>query len=219
MIKNRIFALIFRITAFLLCLFGILVCTGILNGQLIPKSLLYYTIQSNILMLIFFGVLIYKTAMALKKEGKIGNNGYFPRISAGIFLAIMLTMIIYWVILLPEVLSSSTWQSLFTFKNLSVHLITPILVLIDYILFSNKGHIKKNDPFIFCIVPLVYVIQALVLGSSGVIYAVKETGFVMHFPYFFMDHNVVGLWIVLWILGLALFYLFMGKILFYLDHR
>jgi len=217
--KNRIFALNYRIMAFIVCLLGILASIGIFEGQFYETSLLYYTYQSNILVLGFFTVLIYKTTVDLQKKGKIGDNGYFPRINAGVLLAIMLTMVVYWGMLAPELVSSSTWQSLFSFKNLAVHLITPLLVLFDYILFSEKGKLKKNDPFIFCIVPIVYLIQAMILGFSGVIYGITETGEIIHFPYFFMDYYLLGLWIIPYILGISLFYLGLGKILLYLDHR
>jgi hypothetical protein len=219
MIKNRVFALSFRIVAFIVCLFGILASLGIFQGQFNETYLLYYTYQSNILVLGFFAVLIYKTTVDLQKKGRIGDNGYFPRISAGILLAIMLTMIVYWLLLAPAAVSSYGWENTFSFNNLCVHLITPLLVLFDYILFSKKGKLKKNDPLLFCIVPIVYFIQAMILGFSGVIYDITEAGEIIHFPYFFMDYYELGLWIIPYILGISLFYLGLGKILLYIDHK
>jgi hypothetical protein len=219
MIKNRIFALSYRIVAFILCLLGILAAFGIFSGQFYETALLYYTEQSNILVLIFFGVVIYKTATDLYKKGKIGSSSYFPRVSGGILLAIMLTMIIFWSLLAQDIASTFGWNYLFSFKNLGVHLITPILMIFDYIMFNEKGKVKKNDPYIFSIVPLLYLTQAMILGFSGVNYSIDKSGQIVHFPYFFIDYYAIGLWIIPSILGISLFYIGIGKIFLYLDNH
>jgi len=87
MIKNRVFALIFRTSAFAVVLINILFDIGVLGADVIkPTQPLYYTVQSNILVMILFGLLACKTAIGLRKEGRTGSCGYLPQISAGALL-------------------------------------------------------------------------------------------------------------------------------------
>lgn len=165
-----------------------------LGGKVEWAHMLYYTFQSNALVFIVFGMLTYKTAMGLKKEGKRGNCGYFPRVSACAVICILLTIIIFW--------GGLAWQTqevsyLRSWHNLSVHVITPVLMVADYILFSVPGKLKNRDMLLFPIFPIVYVTQALILGSAGVNYwlpsSLEPTGF-KSFPYPFLDYTNIGWW-------------------------
>ena len=89
MLKSRIFALSFRIAFFLLCVAGILAQIGVFSGSINLTNFLYYTLQSNILVLVLIGVLIYKTAVGLKREGKNGSSSYFERTSAAVLIYIL----------------------------------------------------------------------------------------------------------------------------------
>jgi len=217
MVKNRIFALCFRAVAFVVCIIGILFNIGLFDGALDGVGLLYYTLQSNILVIILFGVLIFKTAQGLKREGKEGSCSYYPRISAGVLLCIMLTFIVFWAILAPFAGELSGYLS--SYMNLSVHLICPLLMLADYILFTERGKIKKYDPLIFSIVPILYFIQATILGFAGANYKLPMEEEIKNFPYFFMDYYKEGAWVALYIVALAAFYIGLGYLLWFIDGR
>jgi len=219
MIKNRAFALGFRCTAFLACLFGVLynITSGFstFHGVL----LLYYTIQSNIFAIALFGILIYKTAAGLKKDGVKGNSAYLSRISAGVTICIMLTFIVFWCVLAPFA-GEAEKPFLFTYDNLSVHFIAPLLMLADYIMFSEGGKLKKEDPFLFAFVPIVYLIITLIIGFSGkVVFQIPGFERSASFPYFFIDYSAVGLWMLAYIVGLTVFYIGMGYFLLFIDGR
>jgi hypothetical protein len=215
MVKNRIFALSFRAAAFVLCLVGILSILGVFNGRFDGNALLYYTVQSNLLVLVMFGFLVFKTAKSLKQDGKNGSNAHYPRTSAMVLLAIMVTFLVYWAVLAPRYEDKAL---LFGFSNLSVHFITPLLMLADYILFSRGGSLTKHDPLLFCAVPILYFIQATILGFSGVEYSTGGAE-PAHFPYFFIDYYKSGWRVALYVAAVTVFFVGVAYFMLWADRR
>jgi hypothetical protein len=219
MIKNRVFALVYRIIAFVVSLFGVLWATGMFKGEFHGVILLYYTIQSNLLVVAMFGALVFKTTTDLIDDGVRGENGHFPRLSAAVLLAVMLTLIVFWLVLAP--VAPPELSSYFaTFDNLSVHLICPLLMLGDYVMFSRGGKLKKVDPLLFATLPITYLIKTLIIGFTGnVAYSIPGLTEPANFPYFFLDYNEVGLWMLLFIVGIAAAYVAFGYLMLFIDRK
>ncbi|MDR0446061.1 MAG: Pr6Pr family membrane protein [Oscillospiraceae bacterium] len=182
--NNRGIALGYRAVAFLLCLAGILETLGVFRGAVWWTGLLYYTVQSNILVLLMLGALLVKTALAVRRDGLNGSSSFFERLSAIITLAITVTFVLYWALLAPLMMG----PGLIAFGNLQVHGITPLLMLIDYFMFTKPGKLKKYDPLLFAAVPLAYFIQATIIGFTSS----KPLFFGSRFPYFFIDFDQIG---------------------------
>ena len=219
MLKNRVVALTYRIVAFLVIIFGLLYNLGIFSGTLHSVLLLYYTIESNIAALVLFGVFIFLTARKIKTDGTKGSNSFFPRTTAGVTIAIMLTFLVFWCVLFP--FASEEDRALITsYDNLSIHFIAPLLMLFDYILFCESGRLKKFDPLYYAIVPLVYLIITLFIGFSGrVVYQIPGLERWSYFPYFFLDPEKVGLWMIAFIAGLTAFYLGLCYFTLWIDKK
>jgi hypothetical protein len=154
-INDRRFAIFFRSCGLLIALVGLLINMGFFRGEFAANMLMYYTIQSNILALVLFGVLLIKTLEGFRLEGKYGKTGYFPRFEMVCVFDLLLTLIAYWVLLAPVSSSMGHGLRLWSFGNLCVHLITPALCLIDYALFAESGHLKYRDVYAILIYPLV----------------------------------------------------------------
>jgi hypothetical protein len=218
MIQNKIFALVFRILSFGFTLSGLVDITGILAGEFNPKMMMYYTNQSNLLALILFAILTYKTAQDIRRTGARGNAGYMSRFEMVCVINLMLTLIVFWVFLAPSMFSMDSPLPLNSFRNLAVHLIVPLLCLIDYILFSAPGHLKYRDIYLVPIFPLAYVLFSTVAGLSGYVY--QEAGpdnSPVHFPYFFIDWYQNGARCLIYILAMTVVFLFFTHILYWVD--
>ncbi|MDR2091035.1 MAG: Pr6Pr family membrane protein [Clostridiales bacterium] len=215
--KNRIFSLVFRAAAFALCLAG-LISTCFADGSFSPQILLYYTTQSNILVFVYFAVVVVKTAIDIKKHGKTGSSSYFERLSAAFMIAISVTMLVFWTLLVPSVEEMTGDPSfIYSFSNLQVHLTTPLLMIADYIIFTARGKLKKNDPFLFTLIPIAYFIQATILGFSGVVYRSDPTLGDIHFPYFFIDYYQVGWMVAVYVAVIAAFFVGVSNGILYHD--
>ncbi|MDR1905918.1 MAG: Pr6Pr family membrane protein [Clostridiales bacterium] len=220
--QNRLFSLGFRIVAFLLCLAGMVVgCFH--NGKFILTQLLYYTFQSNILVFIYFGAVILKTIADIGKNGKKGSSSYFERISGAVMIAISVTMLVYWTMLVPAAFSMSADMSdfpLFGFANLQLHLITPLLMIADYIFFTTRGKLKKYDPWLFTLIPIAYLIQATIVGFSGYVYRIDPvSGEATHFPYFFIDYYQSGWMVAVYVVVITAFFVGISYFILYLDRK
>ena len=143
----------------------IVIVSGIglyLNFNLLSfrNSIIYFTIQSNLLCFIYFLALVILTIIKKLKK----NDFYY--ISKGmVTMAITITFIVYHFVLVPEGgLDAYVGHEL---ENNFVHLFTPLLVIFDYIIFGEKGHLKKSYPFIWNFVLVAYVIFNVVYVLIG----------------------------------------------------
>lgn len=219
MIRNRLFALIFRICAFVFALVGVLSHVNLASG-FNPGMFMYYTIQSNWLAVILFGLLVYRTAKGLKQDGKTGNAGYFARFEMVCVIDLLLTLIVYWAMLAPQAFAMGSEFSLWTFENLSVHMVTPLLCLVDYLLFAPSGHMKYRDVYYVLIYPLFYVVFSSVAGLLGYSYRISSVDDLpVRFPYFFFDYDRIGAQSILYILGLVAFFLVLSHGLYWFDKK
>ena len=153
MVQNRRFALAFRLIVLLFAIAGVLAQIGVFKGSVAFGTFMYYTIQSNLLVIVLFAMLVIRTAKSLK-DGTRGSSGWFPRFEMVCTVNVLVTFIVFWA-LLAQMMSASY---LFSFENLAVHTITPLLCLIDYLLFTKARHLKYRDVHYTCIYPLAYVI-------------------------------------------------------------
>jgi hypothetical protein len=213
MVKNRMYALIFRLAAFCACLYGVLDTTGVFRGQGNGGMLLYYTSESNVLVTLMFAALAVRTAVDIIAHGSRGPASYFERLSAIVMLAITVTMLIFWVLLAPSITDLNFLSS---YLNLQIHLFTPLLMIIDYFCFATPGKLKRSDPLLFALIPLAYFIQATILGFSGFIYR-PTVGAESHFPYFFLDFYQLGPLVFVYCLPILAFFVGLAYGLLWLD--
>lgn len=219
MIKNRFIALISRCVCFIICFFGIIDTMGAFGGRFSGASLMFYTVQSNILVLLMFGLLIFKTSVTLKNEGADGSAGFFPRLSMICSIDILLTFGVYWIMLVPQQFAMTDGgMNLWSFSNLAVHGITPLLMLADYIFFTESGHLKVKDIFLCAVYPLFYVVLSTIAGFSGYVYFNSDNGPV-RFPYFFIDYDQQGGLVAVYIIALLAVFFLLGFLLYLLDKK
>lgn len=179
---------------FAVILVGLLVNLGIFNNALHLGAFMYYTILSNLLALILFGLLIYKTIRDLSTKGSKGSAGYLARFEFVCTVDLLLTFAVYWVLLAPQLFSMGENYSMWSFDNLSVHLIAPLGCLLDYILFAKSKRLKYRDVYLTLIFPFVYLVSTSIAGSLGYVYLISAAdGLPVHFPYPFMDYDRVSL--------------------------
>ncbi len=220
MIQNRLTATIFRGASFLFALIGLLEQMGIFRGKFSLASFMYYTIQSNLLAFIMFGILLVRTIKGLKEDGIHGRAGYFTRFEMVCTVDLLLTFIVYWVLLAPRSFSMNGGFNLWTFGNLAVHMITPLLCLVDYILFAETGRIKYRDVYAILIYPLSYVLLTTIAGYSGYVYNISIVdGKPVRFPYFFFDYDRIGSGAFTYIVVLVLLFLVISHMLYFIDRR
>jgi len=212
MIKNTKIALVYRIASLLFAVAGILSLLGVFDGQWHGITLFFYTAQSNILAIALFAMLTVKTILGMRGR----DACHFPRFSMVVVIDILVTFFVYWILLAPTLEGYEQW----TFFNLSVHAITPLLCLFDYILFSRPRHLKYRDVYAVIIYPVFYVIFATVAGFAGQVYYTGADGAPVRFPYFFFDYDRIGVPMAMVYLGaLVVIFLLMSHGFYLVDAK
>lgn len=116
----------------------------------------YFTITTNLLVAIVF------TAIAFNRSSLRRSW-----IVAGTMLSILLVGVIYG-LLLHGLVELSGGSNL---ANILLHMVTPVLVPLFWILFVRKGELNWRHPLLWAIYPLAYLAYALVRGAATGKYA------------------------------------------------
>ncbi|HFU4531604.1 TPA: Pr6Pr family membrane protein [Streptococcus suis] len=137
------------------CLLAVLAITG--TALEIIKygigMLMYYTVQSNLLVSVFAVYMVYAMYKGLDLQ-----SAKFLRIKAAVTMSIMITCVVYHFMLAP--LADDFWRV----ENMLCHYIVPVYFLLDTLLVDQKGQYKWFDPIWWTILPVLYMIFGLVNG-------------------------------------------------------
>lgn len=213
--KERKISTIYKLLVALSLLTGILL--NVMNTTSVTAILSYYTLQSNIICFAMFVAII--VAIFLKEDYR-SNNIYYL-LKGAVIIAILVTAIIYQISLLPNNFNMEAIDTNNTAKywaNEFVHKISPVLVLIDYILFDDKGNFKYYYPIIWLFIPLNYVIYVYTYSTQGGRF--YGVGGSKQFAYIFLDYNQIGyIGVMKSIVIIAILILLMSYFLVFLDRR
>ena len=205
MIKNKIISLTYK--TILLTISFLAMYHMFLN--ITPNTLAYFTNLSNILVFIVFLIIWIRTFKDVALNKKIdGANQHIVRAKGIATVSIAITGLIY-----STMLSKYNQLSNYTVQNLSVHYIIPILTVLDYFLFDQKGLIKWYHPLIWALIIVLYLpyifIRALILGENTEL---------IKYPYFFLNIDNIGvLNVVLWCIGIAALFIFISYLIYIYD--
>ena len=118
-----------------------------------PGMMMYYTVQSNLLVSLF--ALYMVGAM---RQGKDLQSPSFLRIKAAVTMSIMITFVIYHFMLAP--LATDFWRV----ENMLCHYITPLYFFFDTLLVDRERQYQLLDPLRWTALPLLYMAFALLNG-------------------------------------------------------
>ncbi|MEV4775473.1 Pr6Pr family membrane protein [Microbacterium sp. LWH12-1.2] len=198
-ISVRPLALAYRVVAVALIATGLIRITGMFSGSPEWGSLLFYTVLSNLLCLVWMLLLIIRTVRDLRQEGHRGASTPSARWSGAVMMAITVTMLIYLVVLVPAAFQQPGDYELFSFTDNLIHIITPCLLIGDWLLFVRKGAFRWIDPLLWALIPYAYLVFGFAAGAAGVEFYPGQT-----YPYPFMNVGALGIGgTALWIAGLT----------------
>ena len=142
--------------------------------------LLYYTVLSNLLVMIFTGYLLWK----MRREGDYWQSSSLLRLKGGITMSIMITCVIYHFMLAPLT------TDFYRLENFLCHYIVPLWFLADTVIFDKSRQYKWFDPIVWTVLPLLYMGFAILNGF--VLKMDVPNAKDSPFPYFFLNANKYG---------------------------
>lgn len=183
----------------------------------VSSMLSYYTLQINVMCLIAF--IIFEIADIANR--KYRKHELYYAVKGTLLVAVLIMAIIYKIALAPNSFEMDSLQRSIENKqiaNFLVHELSPILVMLDYFLFDDKGNFKLYYPIIWLFVPLNYVVYVYSYSARGGNF--YGLGGSKEFAYFFLDYKQIGYFGVFkWMSLMAIAILLIGYVLVLIDYR
>lgn len=211
-LNSRPVALVYRILALAVIVTGAIRHSDVLTGAPNWTTLLFYTMVSNLLCLVWVVLLVVRTARDLRQSGPSGTSTPSARASGAVMMAITVTMLIYLVVLVPTRFADGD-SDIFSLTDNLIHIITPLLVFVDWLLFVPKGSFRWVDPLLWTLIPYAYLVWAFVYGAVGGEFTPGQK-----YPYPFMDVDALGVGgVAQWIVALTLALVVVGLVFVVID--
>lgn len=211
-LSRRPAALIFRLLALALIATGVVRNADLLTGQPSWTSFLYYTMISDLLCLGWMLLLVVRTARDLRRTGPVGTSTPSARWSGAVMMAITVTMLIYVVVLVPTRIDAGD-TDIYSLTDTLIHIVTPGLLILDWLLFVPKGRFRWTDPLLWTLIPFAYLGWSLVYGALGGRFVGGD-----RYPYPFLDLDALGVGGVLsWIAALTIALVAVGFVYVVID--
>lgn len=181
-IKNNYLSVILKILIVVIGTYG-LYKACFFNKVGLGEHFSYYTNLSNLICIIYFFVLLIKCIIS---KHVVEAN---PLVKGSMTILISITAIVYNFILRPFMTDMDGVMDLHSISNYIVHIVVPILIILDWILFDKKGKFKNYYPFTWVILPFMYFIFICIRASLGKTFTYTSS----RYPYFFLDIDAYGL--------------------------
>lgn len=205
MIRNAKARLIYQTIYCALAVVGFLAQLGVFQGVLNRNYLVYYTNLSNLICMLFG---FFSLSHLLR-----GGENFAPALKFAFSIMIAVTFILYNGLLANYPSVMAYFSSL---KNGLNHCILPILFVLDWLLFYQRGKTKWTYPLLGMVPPALYV--AYILIRAAILDAMGRTAVVVY-PYYFLNLGNLG-WggFLRWMVILLAAFLALGYALCALDH-
>ncbi|MDD6806903.1 MAG: Pr6Pr family membrane protein [Oscillospiraceae bacterium] len=163
---------------------GLILCftsSGFMGGKLL---LLYFTVQSNIWIALFDLVMAIMYINAIR-GGKYILNSRMYLLQLIFTVSITLTGFVYCFVLAPAFIAMDTYNfNPFSLSQVLVHIVTPLLAIIDFIGFTRGREFNKKES-VLAVIPPLYYLAFSVLGY----YLNWDFGGGQNYPYFFLNFD------------------------------
>ncbi|MFF8943571.1 Pr6Pr family membrane protein [Streptomyces sp. NPDC014864] len=137
---------------------------------------IYFTVQSNLFLSVFFAALVVRPLRGTDTEG-----AFLASVKGAVTLYIVITGTVFNLLLANP--ASPFYQqqkeSHYTWDSVLLHVVTPLMALLDWLFFGPRGALRPRHAALWLAYPLAYLVFALVRGivvTSGTRY-----------PYPFLD--------------------------------
>ncbi len=206
MIKNRTAQLIFQTVYVVLGVIGAINSIGYFDAEFNTDFYVYYTNLSNYICLGMMFVFLSNTA----KRREDGLCMSAPTFNFMCVIMILVTFLVYNVLLSDEY---TVIEYFTTMSNMIMHVILPIMFILNWVLFCPHGKMKLYQPLLCLFMPLVYVAFVFVRAAF-----IDHASASVVYPYFFLDAGELGaIGVLTWIAVLLVIFVAIGYLFFVFD--
>lgn len=201
-IRSKALSILWKTTIAACAFVGLGLQIGIFKGELHLSSFKYFTNISNLLCMVYFLIDVVFLFAVKKRDGSVS---WCPALKGVAMMGITVTWLVA-----HFMLGSFTMGPSLRVSIRLVHYVVPIMTILDWLLFDQKGHIKRSAPLLWTVFPLGYFAAIMGLAYFG-----KGVPF---YPYPFMNVEKLGLPRVLITVALMLaFFIALGYLFVLID--
>lgn len=178
LIRNKHLAAAWKWLAFAAAFFAVALQCGLFRDEWDFSCLTYFTLMSNVACVIYFPV-------AAVWQARTGRS-WMPMVKGAILMCVSVTGLVYHFMLHGKF----EMQGTILLSNILLHYVVPIMTVVDWLIFDEKGHFSVKTAALWLLAPLgyfVFVMIAVALGAHLGPYGAR-------YPYFFMDVDTLGFW-------------------------
>ncbi len=207
MIRTKAYSIGFKVIIAFFAFTGLILQTGLYRGDFDYSIFRMFTNISNLFCGIYF--IICASVIAYDKN-RSGGDSPLPWLKGICTMSITLTGIIAAAIIAYE-FDPHTPSGIST---VILHIITPILIMADWLIFDTKGRYKSYGPYLWLCAPYAYFFYIMISAQF------MDKADELRFPYPFLDYESLGFPLfALAILTMTAFYVFIGYLCLMIDRK
>jgi len=207
MIRTKSYSVGFKVLISFFALLGITLQTGLYKGTFDIGVFRMFTNISNLACAVYF---IFAASFIAFDKRRNGGASPCPLIKGICTMSITLTGIVASAVIAGE-FSLSTSEGIAT---ILLHIITPVMIMADWLIFDIKGRYRSFFPLIWLLSPVVYFVYIMVTSRF------MEKGERMRFPYPFLDYEILGIPVLITVVAvITVVYVFIGYLCFGIDKK
>ena len=181
--KQLIFSIILKSLIIIIGIVGQIVNGGV-GDFMKDYKYLYYTNISNCWTIAITFLFLIFDIISLIKNQPLKISHIVLSIRFMLVFEILITFSVFTILLAPQLIKTGYISYLFSLANLCVHIIVPILAIIDWYIYTYNYKPKKFDFLLAIIPPFAYMVFALSGSYLGLMFGTNQK-----VPYFFLDYK------------------------------
>ena len=188
----------------LAALAGILIQAGAFSGRWRWSVFNYFTLVSNVLCVGYYGI-----AASFAARGRVS---WRPVLKGALVMGMTVTGLVYHVMLS----GSFTMQGTMAVSDVLLHTVVPLLTVLDWLIFEQKGRTTWKSPLAWIILPDAYFVISVVRVALGASLGYGGN----RYPYPFLNADSLG-WGRVWlnVAVMHVFFILLGYLFVAIDKR
>ena len=201
-IKSKALGVVWKFALVACAFVGVGLQIGIFSGNLHLSGLRYFTNLSNLFCMVYF--LVDALYLLFHRENDGSRSWCFPL--KGIA---MMGITVTWLVA-HFMLGNFTMGASMQISIRLVHYVVPVMTILDWLLFDEKGQMRATSPLLWTTLPLLYFAVVMLLAAL--------TAGTPFYPYPFMNVSTQGLTRVLvTVVLMVAFFVALGYVFFLVD--
>lgn len=184
-IRSKGFSIIWKLILLGFCTFGLLDGAGLLKGAYDADFPHMFTNVSNLFAWAYF---LLATLRLIASRGDAGRP-FAPQLKYTATISLTVTMLIAHFMLFDAMFQDGQ----LVWHLVAMHYVVPIMALLDWLLFDEKGKMPAWGPFVWMSLVVGYLAVVMVCaGPLGLYMGGGTTADISRYPYTFLDPEISG---------------------------